>query len=217
MYAYFNGELTEIGSDAVIIEVSGIGYNINMPSADISVLPPIGSVVKVYTYTNVKEDELSLYGFLSKDELGLFKHLISVSGIGPKGAMSILSYLGTNGLIKAILMSDGKAISKAPGVGAKTAERVIIDLKDKVGKEYSGVPGSGDVSDINASGTSERAFISGGLSDEEKDAILALTSLGYTEKNAKNAVISVINDERAADPDKVLKSDEILKKALFYL
>ena len=207
MYAYFNGDLTDIQKDSIIIEVSGIGYNIFMMPSDISSLPLIGERVKVFTYTCVKEDELSLYGFLEKNELDIFKMLISVSGIGPKGAMSIISFMGVNDLTRAILLSDGKAISKAPGIGAKTAERIIIDLKDKVGKSFED---SGEVAVSPARPNSA-------LSPDENDAILALTALGYSEKSARSAVTSAVADEKKKDPDAKPDTDTILKKALFYL
>ena len=210
MYAYFNGDLTDIQKDSIIIEVSGIGYNIFMMPSDISALPLIGERVKVFTYTCVKEDELSLYGFLEKNELDIFKMLISVSGIGPKGAMSIISFMGVNDLTRAILLSDGKAISKAPGIGAKTAERIIIDLKDKVGKSFEE---SGDISAPPVrTGRDNSAF-----GTEENDAILALTALGYSEKSARSAVTSAVADEKKKDPDAKPDADTILKKALFYL
>ncbi len=207
MYAYFNGDLTDIQKDSIIIEVSGIGYNIFMMPSDISALPLIGERVKVFTYTCVKEDDLSLYGFLEKNELDIFKMLISVSGIGPKGAMSIISFMGVNDLTRAILLSDGKAISKAPGIGAKTAERIIIDLKDKVGKSFE---------DSGESAVSP-ARTNSAFGPEENDAILALTALGYSEKSARSAVTSAVADEKKKDPDAKPDTDTILKKALFYL
>ena len=155
MYAYFNGDLTDIQKDSIIIEVSGIGYNIFMMPSDISSLPLIGERVKVF----------SLYGFLEKNELDIFKMLISVSGIGPKGAMSIISFMGVNDLTRAILLSDGKAISKAPGIGAKTAERIIIDLKDKVGKSFED---SGEAA-VSPATTGRN---NSALSPDENDAIL---------------------------------------------
>jgi len=207
MYAYFNGDLTDIQKDSIIIEVSGIGYNIFMMPSDISALPLIGERVKVFTYTCVKEDELSLYGFLEKNELDIFKMLISVSGIGPKGAMSIISFMGVNDLTRAILLSDGKAISKAPGIGAKTAERIIIDLKDKVGKSF----------EDSGQAPASPARTNSAFGPEENDAILALTALGYSEKSARSAVTSAVADEKKKDPDAKPDTDTILKKALFYL
>ena len=211
MYAYFNGELIDIQKDSIIIEVSGIGYNIFMMPSDISALPLIGERVKVFTYTCVKEDELSLYGFLERNELDIFKMLISVSGIGPKGAMSIISFMGVNELTKAILLSDGKAIAKAPGIGAKTAERIIIDLKDKVGASYS------ETGDSGVSAVPVRGKAAENLTPEENDAILALTALGYSEKSARSAVVSAVSDEKKKNPDANPDTDTLLKKALFYL
>lgn len=135
MYAYFIGDIAEVEDDSVVIEVNHIGYHIFMPASSIKELNVNGKEVKIYTYTCVREDAFILYGFLSKDELSLFKQLITVSGIGPKGAMSILSVMDTDTLRMSILSQDSKLLSKAPGIGAKTAGRIILELKDKIKPE----------------------------------------------------------------------------------
>ena len=132
MYAYIKGEIVDLSEDNVVIECNNIGYNIHVPASMIARLPGVGSTVKIYTYTSVKEDSFNLFGFLSKDELEMFKLLITVSGIGPKGALSIISEMGVNELRLAIISGDSKTISKAPGIGKKSAERIIIDLRNKV-------------------------------------------------------------------------------------
>ena len=166
-----------------------------MPASMIARLPGVGSTVKIYTYTSVKEDSFNLFGFLSKDELEMFKLLITVSGIGPKGALSIISEMGVNELRLAIISGDSKTISKAPGIGKKSAERIIIDLRNKV--------------DIVSEQDNENVPIMNAFtnSDAKNDAIEALTSLGYSPTEALKAVRQLnITDE--------MDSGMILKQAL---
>ena len=125
MYSYIRGELAEIEFDHVVVETNGIGYEIFIPTNCFDYLPGIGAECKIYTYLYVREDIMMLYGFLTKDDLSLFKQLITVSGIGPKGAIGILSALSADDLRFAILAGDSKAIAKAPGVGAKTDFSVV--------------------------------------------------------------------------------------------
>ena len=132
MYAYISGKLEGVAEDAVIIDNHGIGYQILVPSSTLDRLPSVGGEVKVYTYLQVREDAMVLFGFLTKEELELFKRLITVTGIGPKGALAILSTLSVDDLRFAILSGDAKAIAAAPGIGVKTAQRVILDLKDRM-------------------------------------------------------------------------------------
>ena len=133
MIAFVKGNLADVESDRVIIDVGGIGYNVFVSSYTIGRLPLEGNVVKLYTYLNVKEDLMQLYGFLTKDELRIFKLLIGVNGIGPKGGLGILSYLTPDDLRFAVMANDVKAISAAPGIGKKTAEKLILELKDQLG------------------------------------------------------------------------------------
>ena len=132
MYAYLKGELESISEDGAIIEVNGIGYNVKLSKEVIAKLPPLHYKVQVFTYTSVREDAIQLYGFLSSGELELFKKLITVNGIGPKVAQGLLAVMDVDTLKFAIMAGDAKLIAKAPGIGAKTAERIILDLKDKV-------------------------------------------------------------------------------------
>ena len=131
MIKYLNGILAEVDTDSIVVEVNGIGYGVNVPVSVIENVREIGSNIKIYTYMNVKEDDVSLFGFLTKDELEIFKRVISVSGIGPKGGLAILSTLSADDLRFAVLSDDAKAISKAPGIGLKTASKLILELKDK--------------------------------------------------------------------------------------
>ena len=139
MIAFVRGEIENISEDHAVIDVGGIGYNVRISPGTAGRLPGIGKEVKMYTYTCVREDAFWLYGFLSRDELELFKLLITVNGIGPKGGLAILSVLSADDLRFAIISGDAKAIARAPGIGAKTAGRVILDLKDKISIEDTSV------------------------------------------------------------------------------
>ena len=139
MIAFVRGEIENISEDHAVIDVGGIGYNVRISPGTAGRLPGIGKEVKLYTYTCVREDAFWLYGFLSRDELELFKLLITVNGIGPKGGLAILSVLSADDLRFAIISGDAKAIARAPGIGAKTAGRVILDLKDKISIEDTSV------------------------------------------------------------------------------
>ena len=131
MYAFLRGILADTEEDAIIVDVSGVGYRVYVPTALIYETK-IGSEIFVHTYTCVREDAFILYGFSSKEELTLFKKLITVSGVGPKVALSLLSAMDHSSIISAIITQDSKLLSSAPGVGSKTANRIILELKDKV-------------------------------------------------------------------------------------
>ena len=196
MIAFLKGELSAIYEDKCVIEVSGIGYNVMMPSSCLSTLPSIGEEIKIYTYLSVREDAMQLYGFNTNDELSLFKMLITVNGIGPKAGLSILSFMSSDDLKFAILSSDSKTISKVPGVGPKTAQRLIIDLKDKI-----------DLLDTFEQKLSKNVVASSKLSDEKNEAIEALVALGYSQKDAYAAVSNANVSEDGS-------VEEILKVAL---
>ncbi len=186
MYAYIKGEIVDISEDNVVLECHDIGYNIKVPFSVIQQLPGIGSQVRIYTYTCVREDAFILYGFLTKDDLWIFKKLITVNGIGPKGALGILSVMSADDLRFAIIAGDSKAISKAPGIGAKSAERIILDLKDKITLE----PDRIDQNDTIATSADSVN------SDARNEAIEAMTALGYSPSEALKAVkqITVTDD-----------------------
>ncbi len=186
MYAYIKGEIVDISEDNVVLECHDIGYNIKVPFSVIQQLPGIGSQVRIYTYTCVREDAFILYGFLTKDDLWIFKKLITVNGIGPKGALGILSVMSADDLRFAIIAGDSKAISKAPGIGAKSAERIILDLKDKITLE----PNRIDQNDTIATSADSVN------SDARNEAIEAMTALGYSPSEALKAVkqITVTDD-----------------------
>ncbi|MBU5428666.1 Holliday junction branch migration protein RuvA [Kineothrix sp. MSJ-39] len=203
MIGYVKGILEEIEEDCVIVDVNGLGIRILAGGALASQMLALGSEVKIYTYTYVKEDAFQLYGFISKDELSLFKKLITVSGIGPKGAASILSAFSAEDLRYAIYAGDIKTISKAPGIGKKTAERLVLELKDKVELDYQADTLLGQLADESV-GSAEP--------NNRKDAIEALTALGYSSMDAAKAV-------KQADPNADMDVDveDILKAALKYL
>ncbi len=133
MIATLTGSLVKKGSQTAIIDTGGVGYQLMMPSPDIASLPPVGSQVTVYTYLQVKDDSMNLYGFEAEAKKGLFVQLISVSNVGPKVALNLLSHLTAEQLMQAIITEDNTLISGAPGVGRKTAQRLILELKDTLG------------------------------------------------------------------------------------
>ena len=126
MIAFVSGILSDSTEDAAVVDVSGVGYRVLVSPGTLDKLPAVGTPVKLYTYFCVREDALLLYGFLTKEELGLFKQLITVSGIGPKAGLSLLSVMSVDDLRFAIFSADARAIAKAPGVGKKTAERLVL-------------------------------------------------------------------------------------------
>ncbi len=194
MYAYLIGEVKDLSEDNVVLEVNHIGYNIRISARVAAQLPSLDHEVMLYTYTYVKEDALQLYGFLLKDEITLFKMLLQVSGIGPKGALSVLSVFDADSLRLAILSSDVKTIAKAPGIGRKTAERLILDLKDKVSLE-----------EIGFMSQETAAQSQGTMSPAKQEAVEALTALGYSASDALRAVKStgLVQDE---DTETILKA-----------
>lgn len=200
MYAYIKGELAEINTDHIVIEAGGIGYQVFISLQTFDYLPAVGENLKIYTYLYLREDAMILYGFLTKDDLELFKLLISVSGIGPKGGLAILSTLEADDLRFAILSGDAKAISKAPGVGGKTAQRVILELKDKLSLE--------DAFEAKTEHVQKNAAAAGG--SVKNDAVMALTALGYSSTESLKAVSAV---EITEDMD----VEEVLKAALKHL
>ena len=200
MIAFVKGNLADVESDRVIIDVGGIGYNVFVSSYTIGRLPLEGNVVKLYTYLNVKEDLMQLYGFLTKDELRIFKLLIAVNGIGPKGGLGILSYLTPDDLRFAVMANDVKAISAAPGIGKKTAEKLILELKDRLGT-------------IETTEAVDAERITGNFTPSKEmqtEAVQALAALGYGSTEALRAVTNVMTDQEES-------VEEILKKALKFL
>lgn len=200
MIAFVKGSLAEVELDRVIIDVGGVGYNVFVSSYTISRLPLEGNEVKLYTHLNVKEDLMQLYGFLSKDELRIFKLLIGVNGIGPKGGLGILSHLTPDDLRFAVMSNDVKAISAAPGIGKKTAEKLILELKDKLGS-------------IEPEEVTTSESVTGNVSfsrEIQTEVVQALVTLGYGSTEALRAVTNVMTEQEES-------VEEILKKALKFL
>ncbi len=198
MIAYVKGTVEDITEENVVLDVHDIGYNIKISAGTAGRLPRVGQVVKLYTYTCVREDAFLLYGFLTRDELELFKLCITVSGIGPKGGLAILSVMDADSLRFAIMSGDVKALSKAPGVGKRTAERLILELKGKismedtqVGREILGNGGELGVADT----------------EQKREAIEALVSLGYGQAESMKAVNAIEGIEN-------MDSGAVLKAAL---
>ena len=181
MISYIRGELASIGEDQIIVEVNGIGYGIFMAGQAMTMLPPVGNEVKIHTYLNVREDAMQLFGFLTKDDLKVFRLLIGVNGIGPKGGLNILSKMTPDDLRFAVLAGDVKAISAAPGIGKKTAEKLIIELKDKL-----------SIDDVLVKEEEEPSALQGGSgSDIQSEAVQALVALGYGSAESLKAVKKV--------------------------
>jgi len=195
MIAFLNGTVAEVTQDNVVLDVRDIGYNVKISSDTAAKLPKIGEQVKLYTYTCVREDAFWLYGFLTKSDLEIFKKCITVNGIGPKGALAILSVLDADTLRFAVASGDVQAISKAPGIGKKTAERLILDLKDKISVTDAVMMNSemkgGQEEDLAAN-------------DQRREAVAALVALGYGQTEAVKAVNS-IDDLENMDAGAVLK------------
>lgn len=201
MISYIKGELVEVTENSIVLDHQGMGFSIMMPGSILDKLPQIGSELKVHTYLYVKEDILDLYGFLTRDDLKIFKLLITVNGIGPKGALAILSALSPDDLRFAVLAGDAKTISKAPGIGSKTAQKLIIELKDKLKiEDVLDGAGEGYVSQDNMADTASA------------EAVMALISLGYSAADATRAV-RMVENVQSMDSEAILKA--ALKKLAF--
>lgn len=202
MVAYVNGILESIEEGNAVIDVNGIGINVNISGSTMDRMPGIGEMVKVYTYTNVKEDAFTLFGFLSRDELSLFKLLITVNGIGPKGGLAILSVMSPDDLRFAIIAGDSASIAKAPGIGKKTAERITLELKDKIKvTEDSLLSQGGDSLDGDLLGDNLSA---------KDETVAALVALGYNNSDAMRTVRKVLGTEEGA----AANTEDLLKLAL---
>lgn len=198
MIAYLKGELAEVKENYVVIEVNNIGYEVYLPSSSIMELPSKGSTIKLYTYLHVREDAVGLFGFLTKDDLEMFKLLITVNGIGPKGALGILSAISADDIRFAVLAEDSKAIAKAPGIGNKTAGKLILELKDKFKLETAF-----EQKLANQAQKQEGS----GIFAKKEEAIQALTVLGYSGTDA----IKIVNQIDITDD---MTSEQILKQCL---
>ena len=192
MFAYIKGSLEEKTSNYVVIDVSGIGYKIFMSANSINIIGELGNIVKVHTYYYVREDNISLYGFLSNEELKMFELLLSVSGIGAKSAISMLSNITPSDFALAIITNNVAALTKIPGIGAKSAQRIILELKDKLK----------DAENVSKAEESNKKV----NSENMKDALDALQILGYNKKEIEKAIQKMDIDE--------MSTEDIIKNAL---
>ena len=206
MIAYIRGSLeyVDLEEGMAVLETGGIGYQILLSGRDLELLPSAGEEVRLYTYLQVRDDAFVLYGFFTREDRKLFGQLLGVSGIGPKGALGILSGLSADDLRFAVLADDAKTIAKAPGIGLKTAKKLILELRDKLSLE--------EAFEARLAGEKARegAEPSAGLTAARNEAVEALTALGYSSSEALKAVRQV----EAADGMDV---EEILKAALKYM
>ena len=197
MFAYIKGDLTEKSSNYVVVETMGIGYKIFMGETAINSLNEIGEKVKIYTQYHVREDEISLYGFKTNEELRMFELLISVSGVGAKSALSILANIEPSAFALAVISNDTSKLVKIPGVGAKTAARIVLELKDKLKNEQAI--------------TKENKEVKSVIIDNEKleEAISALQVLGYNKKEIEKVFEKIDLKE--------MSLEEMIKEGLKYL
>lgn len=199
MYAYIKGSLEIKTAEYVVVETSGIGYKIFMSETAIDKLGEIGSIVKIYTYLKVREDDMSLYGFNTNEELRMFELLLSVSGVGAKSAIVILSNITPSSFALAVITDDVSKLKKLPGIGPKTAQRIILELKDK----------------LNAINDTSKDELEEMLSKREEDgekvaeAMSALQVLGYSRKEIEVAFEGFDKSD--------LSVEDIIKKGLLYL
>ena len=200
MIAYLKGIIAEVTPTRLVLEVNNIGYEIFISAREASELPGRGEEVKIYTYFNVREDAMQLFGFQSEDDLEMYRLLLNVNGVGPKAALGILSVLTADDVRFAVLSDDAKAIAKAPGIGMKTVKKLILELKDKFTLEEA----FEKKLENGASGAEPGAIVE---SDAKTEAIQALTALGYANSDALRAV-------RRAEITEDMDTETILKLAL---
>lgn len=195
MFAYIKGTLEDKANGSIIVEAGGIGYRIFTALSTINSVGTIGTQVKIYTHYYVREDLVALYGFNSTEELGMFEMLITVSGVGPKAAISLVSTLSPSKFALAVVSQDTKSLTKAQGIGAKMAQRVILELKDKISKEQ--------LTDSVFTCNTANGQVEG---DSLTEAVSALMVLGYNSFEASKAVNSVYTDGMGVE--------EIIRNAL---
>lgn len=202
MFAFIKGSIEEKSSGYVVIETSGVGYKIFMPEPEIETIGEIGDIVKVHTYYWVREDNISLYGFSSKEELRMFEILISTSGIGAKSAITILSNITPSSFALAVINEDVHKLTKLPGIGAKTAARMILELKDKLKKQ-----------ELESKENEQKEELSKVITYNENvdEAISALQVLGYSKREVER-VFDKIDLENMSVEDMIRKGLSLLGK-----
>lgn len=198
MISFICGQVADTTENSVIIETGGIGYEVFMTGTAIEQVVRMEGKVKVHTYFHVREDAMQLYGFWNKDDLQMFRLLLGVNGIGPKAALGVLAGLTSDELRFAVLSDDAKTLSKAPGIGKKTAQKLILELKDKLKLE--------DAFEKKLAHEQEAAVLAGAdFHDGHQEAVEALTALGYSSSEALKAVRRV-TDVDPGDVEAILKA-----------
>ncbi len=200
MISFLSGIVEGIGENTAVIDVGGVGFEVFLPADTLSRLPSVGESVRLYTYFSVTQDAMRLYGFLSRDDLEIFKKLITVSGLGPKGGQAILSVMTPEELKFAIATGDTRSITAAPGVGKKLAERIVLELKDRFKDESFD---AGSLTDGALAGAAMSA------DDPGKEVVEALVALGYSSQDAIRAVRAAAGDltgDLAKDTEALLKA-----------
>ena len=199
MFSYIRGKLAEVMEEGIVVETGGVGFFIRVPQMVMSALPSTGCQVKIYTHFRVSEDSMQLYGFLDRADLDLFRMLLGVSGVGPKAALGVLSVLTADDLRFAILGDDAKTIARAPGLGPKTAKKIILELKDRLNLE--------DAFEHRLSRNSSAGEVLPAAVNPQEEAVQALTALGYSASESLRAV-------REAGDTEGMDAETILKMAL---
>ena len=190
MYAFIEGQVVEKTNNTLVLLAGGVGYLLNCSMSTISAAPKTGDVMRCHTWLSVREDAMELFGFASKEEKQLFLLLTGVTGVGPKMALALLSTLSASDLRLAIIMEDDKTLARAPGVGKKIAQRITLELKDKLGQfEFSG----GGQSSVPS------APVAPAAADNVAQAMAALTGLGYTPAEARDALQKIENKNAPVD------------------
>lgn len=192
MISHLNGILEHINKDHLVVDVGNVGYHVYVPTTVLANLPKIGDKIKLFTYQVVREDEISLYGFLAKEERNLFSLLLTVNGVGPKASLSILSAFPIDKLVTAITQGNVNLISTVPGIGKKTAQKLVIELKEKVAKAYALKP-----SEMTVGIPGDEPIIS--------DAISALIALGYSPREARDAILKSGIDLSSQNVEDIIK------------
>ncbi len=197
MYAFIEGEVCEKLNGSLVLLASGVGWQLNCSNNTLQAAPPVGEKMRCYTYLSVREDAMELFGFASREEKEMFLQLTSVSGIGPKTALGVLGAMPLRDLNLAILLGDVNALSRAPGIGKKTAQRIALELKDKISQ-----------ADVSAASAPSQGAVSAAAlsSDAVTEAIEALIALGYSSTEARNAISQI--------KDQTDKPEELIRLAL---
>ena len=197
MLAYIKGELTQVTNEYAVIETGGLGYKVFMPEKAIEKLGEIGSKVKVHTYYRVREDDISIFGFNTQEELRMFELLLSVSGVGAKTAVVIISTIEPSNFALAVISEDISELVKIPGIGKKSAQRIVLELKDKLKKEAISVE------------VDKKASVKAQTNENVEEAISALQVLGYNKKEIEKVFEKIEKDG--------LSIEDMIKKGLVLL